>query len=95
MNVTRIRQAIFTIEKLTPALNWLEEYGPGLDYKVKESFEISFRPIAASACPGAKEAAEQIGAIARLHIVDIIDHAIRDAVNTIDMERDAIREECA
>jgi len=93
MNTLRITLAVKEIDRLTTALAWLREHGAGLKPRERESFAITFGLIHASACHGAKEASEQLAAIARLHIEDIIAHAILDAENTINMSKDAIRSE--
>lgn len=93
MNTQRLAAAIKEIDRLSLALHWLEEYGDHLDPKDRDSFSIYIQPAAASACVGCKEAAEQLNAIARLHIHSIVEQAKKDAVNTIEIHATTIREE--
>lgn len=95
MNTVRIRQAAQEIDRLSSALSWLKEHGGVLDPRSKDAFGVNVAINHASALPGSKEAAGQLSAIAKLHIREIVEDAIRDAENTIEMHRSALREECA
>lgn len=94
MDVDLIARAVRDIRELEPALSWLKEYGAALVSEDKSSFAVSITPTYASACPGAKEAAVQLTAVACLHIAEIVRHAIEDAENTIELRREQIRQEC-
>lgn len=87
-----VTQRANNIARLTKALAWLKEYGHTMNAKHRYSFDISVRPISASTLPGAKEAEEQMTAVARLHIENIVQHAIVDAENTIEIEKSWLRE---
>jgi hypothetical protein len=95
MDLDLITQAIRDIKELQPALAWLKEYGAGLTAQDQTSFVLYVRPGFASACVGAKEAAAQLTAIARLHIPAIVQHAIEDAENTIALRREQIAREAS
>lgn len=95
MNTARITQAAAEIERLTKARKWFQEYGLLLQHRDRDSFSISVRLAVASACPGAKEAEDQLTAAARVCIDVILAHAISDAENTIQICAEALREEIA
>ena len=89
----RVAQAAHEIDTLTTALAWLREYGVQLSHRDKDTFDLTFRAIAAGACNGVREAEKQISAVARTKIKEIIEAAIRDAENTIVLNRAVIKEE--
>ena len=93
MNVSRIVSAATGIQRLTSALEWLRSHGSGLHPDDKDGFSIIVRLNTASALPGAKEAEEKLSAIAKLHIKAILEHAITDCVNTIEIHKDTLRTE--
>jgi uncharacterized membrane protein len=93
MNTQRIATAVREIDRLTLALNWLREYGDQLQPQDRNSFKIHIDDVVAFGVLGVKEAREQMGAIARLYIQDIIQHAIKDAANTIEIHTETIRNE--
>lgn len=95
MNTARIIHAAREIERLTIAVVWLREHSGGFNHRDKDSFEAFVRVHRASALPGADEANKQLSAMARLQIQDLVNLAIVDAENTIEMHRSALREECA
>lgn len=95
MNTARIRNAASEIERLSNALAWLREHGANLNHRDRDSFEAFVRVHRASALTGADEANKQLSAMARLQIQDLVNLAIVDAENTIEMHRSALREECA
>lgn len=95
MNHRRIADAAKEIERLGSALEWLREFGPQLSPRDKESFGMSFRVIMAAAHYGSHEAESQLSAAAKLLIKDIVEVAIKDAENTVELLETAIKEEAA
>lgn len=93
MNTARISQAARDIERHELALKWLRENGVQLSGRNKDEASISVHLAFASALPGAKEASEVLSAYARLSLPDLVQTAIRSCENTIEIARDAIREE--
>ncbi|PSM18261.1 hypothetical protein [Nitratireductor sp. StC3] len=93
MNTTRISTAVREIERNTAALKWLEEYGPGLRGLDKSSIGISVRPLFARSSVGSEEAAEVLEACARLGIMELVERAIENCRNTIEIHRQAIIDE--
>lgn len=91
MDLDLISAAIRDIKELQAALAWLKEYTA----QDETSFVLYIRPGFASACVGAKEAAAQLTAIARLHISEIVSHAIEDAENTMALRREQIVREAS
>lgn len=94
MNEIRVIGAAHTITERKAALSWLQEYGVKLTGK-KDADEatVLVRLALASACPGAKEAAEVISAYARANLPKIVQDAISCCKNDIEMAVAAIREE--
>lgn len=92
MNTQRIAAAVKEIDKLSLALGWLREFGDALIPNDRNSFKIHI-DTTASACTGAAEARQQMEAVARLHIAEIVRHAITDAKNTIEINTSAIKEQ--
>lgn len=93
MNTIRISQAVRDIEENTAALKWLEEFGPQFTGRDKSQADVAVHLNAASACPGAKEAAAVISAFARLSLPDLIKTATQNCRNTIELAKSAICEE--
>ncbi len=94
MNETRIATAASTIAKRRTALAWLEQYGPFLTgHRDSDAAAVNVSVNYASACPGAKEAAEVLSAYGRCSLPAIVKAATECCRNDIAMSIDAIREE--
>lgn len=93
MNTARIARAIADIDTNTEALKWLQEYGPSLTGRDRDEASVNVRIAFAAACPGAKQAAEVLSSFATLSLPDLVQTAIKNCENTIEMARSAIREE--
>jgi len=94
MNEARISAAAGQIAKRRTALLWLEQYGVNLTGRSdSDSASVSVHLNYASACPGAKEAAEVLSSYGRVHLPEIVKSAIECCRNDIAMAIDAIREE--
>ena len=91
MNIKTVIHLSNEIDRLESALKWLTEHRRQLDGK--DTFSIAIRLNSCIALFGAKEAERHLSDIAQLHIQEIIDHAMRDAVNTIEIHRDVIHRE--
>ena len=91
MDTRAVSQAAKEIEKLTLALNWLDEYGRHIP--ANEPYAFNLQTTFASQCDGYFEAITQIESQAKLMVRDIIDNAIRDCTNTIEILKDNIRRE--
>lgn len=93
MNVARIETAAKTISENEKALEWLLVYGVQLTGKDNEQASMSVHLGFAAACTGAKEAEKILSSFARINIPEIVQTAIRNCRNTIELESDAIRRE--
>ena len=92
-NAKRVVHAAQEIERLSRAYGWISTYGKALSHRDHKSFLIAFEAIDSSACVGSREAEVQLTAIAATLIQDIVAAALRDAENTIELHKEAIREE--
>ncbi|MBN7755444.1 hypothetical protein JYP46_01290 [Nitratireductor aquimarinus] len=93
MNTARISNAVREIERNTAALKWLEEYGVKLSMEPETSLGISVSPHFAGSCTGAKEASEVLTAFACRSIAELVETAIKNCRNTIEIHRQAIIDE--
>lgn len=93
MDAAAIATAAKHILELEKALGWLRAHGlQALDHSDAQSFGVSFSLNSCSALPGAKEAASALSAQARLMSTSLLQAAIRDAENTIQIYRNQIAE---
>lgn len=95
MNTTRIKQMAVEIEKNEAALKWLTTYGSSLTGRSRDEAEVSVRLNTASACPGAKEAEGVLCSFAKLSLPNLVTISIQNCKNTIDICRNAIRDEAS
>ncbi len=91
MNTARIRHAANEIDRLEKALSWLTEHGVKISKDGKE--EMTYRPNFAGSCNGAKEAAEVLSAMASNRLPDLIQAALENCQNTIEIHRETLRNE--
>lgn len=91
LDATQIKIAAEEIRDLMQALEWMREYGKRvLGSPDREAFGITVSINSCSALPGAKEAAEQLGEVAFTFGPQILEAAIEDAENTIEIYRQQI-----
>lgn len=91
MDALKIEEAAKKIRELSAALEWLRSNGKrALPPGDREAFGITVSLNSCSALSGAKEAAAQLSACARWLSHDILEHAIRDAENTIEIYKQQI-----
>lgn len=95
MNTIRIAQAVRDIETNVAALKWLEEHGRYLTARDRDSFSVDLRVHTASACPGAKEAVAVLNSFARFEIEKLVQTAITNCRNTIEIAQATIVEEAS
>lgn len=96
MNAAAIESAAKEISRLTLALGWLRSHGLQALMPVGDAFSVVVSLNSCSALPGAKEAATQLGAQARLVMGgEVLANAIKDAENTIEILREKIAREVA
>lgn len=93
MDARRIESAAKTISENEVALEWLLQYGTQLTGRDKDQASVSVHIGFAGACTGAKEAEKIMSSFGRLSLPEIVQAAIRNCRNTIELERDAIRRE--
>lgn len=92
MNECRVFTALKVISRGRAALRWIEVYGSGVA-EGGDSASVNIRLNHASACPGAQEASEVIGAYARLILPEIINRVEGECRHDIETAIAAIREE--
>lgn len=93
MNTSRIRHAAEEIDRLQRALAWLSEHGVKITRDHEES--VSYRPNFAGSCNGSKEASEVLCAMMTNQLHALIPKAIENCENTIQIHREAIRNEAS
>ncbi len=94
MNAARIEQLARQVAHLTEALVWLTENGQNaLNPKDRDAFSITVHLNSCSALRGAAQATIQLGAVARHFAPHILEQAIQDARNTIEIYRSEIMRE--
>ncbi|MGB1266341.1 MAG: hypothetical protein ACPG6L_11520 [Nereida ignava] len=96
MNTSRITHAAKEIERLQMAVKWLEEFGPKVNnHEASEHANVSIRMNFAGSCNGAKEVGEIISTMVGNRMRDLIDDALKNCENTIEIYRNVIRDEAS
>lgn len=94
MNTMRITHAAKEIERLQLAVKWLEEYGAKVtNHEADEHANVSIRMNFAGSCSGAKEVGEILSAMVGNRMRDLVDEALINCQNTIEIHRQVIRDE--
>ncbi|MDK4703858.1 hypothetical protein PH562_16525 [Rhizobium sp. CNPSo 4062] len=93
MNTARIESAAKAISENKKALEWLLQYGTQLTGRDRDQASLSVHLNFASALAGAKEAEKILSSFASINLPEIVQTAIRNCRNTIELEREAIRRE--
>lgn len=91
MDICRVQTCANRIAENETALKWLREYGPHLTGR--DAASVTVHLAYASAVTGAKEAARILSSYASLSIPGLVESAIESCINTIELDRNAIREE--
>lgn len=96
MNTSRITHAAKEIERLQEAVKWLEEFGPKTsNHAASEHANVSIRMNFAGSCRGAKEVGEILGEMVGNRMRDLLDEALKNCQNTIEIHRQVIRDEAS
>lgn len=96
MNTSRITHAAKEIERLQEAIKWLEEFGPKVtDHEASEHANVSIRMNFAGSCRGAKEAGEIVSEMVGNRMRDLLQDALENCQNTIEIHRQVIRDEAS
>lgn len=94
MNAVEILSAAQKIQHLQEALIWMRENGrSAIDPHSRDAFGVHISLNSCSALRGAKEASVQLSAQAKLLGQEILENAIKDAENTIEILRQKIARE--
>lgn len=94
MNTARIKSAADEIERNKRALSWLRDYGHNLTGH-DDAATVVVKPAFAASCLGASDAGEILSVFARLRLPEIVQDAIKNCENTIEISANAIRDELA
>lgn len=93
MNTDRIEAKAKEIARYSKALEWLEQYGTQLSGEDGDGASFELDLTFAGSCEGANEASAVIESYARIALPDLVKQSIESCRNSINMARDAIREE--
>lgn len=94
MNTLRIIKAAREIDRLETAIQWLEEFGPKVsNHEASEHVTVSIRMNFAGSCNGASEVNEILSTMVENRIRDLVDEALENCHNTIEIHRQTIRDE--
>lgn len=93
MNTASIRRAANEIDRLDAALKWLTEYGVKIEAGHDEA--VAYKPNFAGSCSGSKEAAQVLSEMMSNRLPKIIQDAIENCENTIELHRETLRAEAA
>lgn len=96
MDTSRIKHAAKEIDRLQEAVKWLEEFGPKVsNHAASEHANVSIRMNFAGSCNGAKEVGEILSNMIGNRMRDLVDEALENCRNTIEIHRQVIRDEAA
>lgn len=96
MNTSRITHAAKEIDRLQLALKWLEEFTPKTEnHSGSEYANVSIRMNFAGSCMGAKEVNEILSSMVGNKMRDLLEDALENCRNTIEIHRQVIRDEAS